>query len=232
MNKLSQWSIGLLIAATLGLLISASAQTTNFDCSSFSRNSNAACGVAPIGGAGANFAYVGSGGNFPSISGSKAYLMTTGNGHAAYAMNYQQPVSTKAFTARWTFVPNGWNLAFVMNNNTNTDAGPTGKSFFAGAGCEAGFYEAFDGNNTPPTNVFALELDSQSSLTENGTFSYSSAQIYHAAQSPCNPNDGQSNYYSTTKISTAPVPLNSPAGCPVAAPAILIRRPCPTTEPL
>jgi hypothetical protein len=117
-------------------------------------------------------------------------------------------VNVQAFTTTFTFVPNGWNLAFVLQNNTNSSAG-TGTYFAAGAGCEAGFYQAFDG--APPNNVFALELDSQSYLDSSETFTYSSVQIYQQGQSPCNPNDNQPNYYLTDKISTSPVPLTSPA---------------------
>ena len=43
------------------------------------------------------------------------------------------------------------------------------------------------------------------------SFSYSSAQIYQSGQSPCNPNDSGPNYTLIDKISSSPVPLNSPA---------------------
>ena len=40
----------------------------------------------------------------------------------------------------------------------------------------------------PPNNVFALELDSDSPLVNDGSsFTYSSAMIYEADQSPCIP---------------------------------------------
>jgi Chitobiase/beta-hexosaminidase C-terminal domain len=42
-------------------------------------------------------------------------------------------------------------------------------------------------------------------------FSYSSVQLYQTGQSPCNPNDSAPHYWGTNKISTSPVPLNSPS---------------------
>jgi Chitobiase/beta-hexosaminidase C-terminal domain len=191
----------------LGGLIPASAQTTVFNCSSFS--SSGACGVNTSGGA-ANFLMPGNGP--PSLSGSRVLLMPQGAVHQGDALNWSLArVNDQAFTTSFTFIPNGWNVAFVLQNNTNTDAAPEGAAFAAGAGCEAGFYQAFTNNNQPPTDIFALELDSQSYLNSSETFTYSSVQIYKQGQSPCNPNDGQPNYYLTDKISTSPVALTSPA---------------------
>ena len=126
---------------------------------------------------------------------------------------YQTAVNVQNFTTTFTFVPNGQNIAFVLQNDTAGGANPD--DFSQGAGCEAGFFQAF--TTTPPNNIFALELDSYSPLTNaNGAddgapFTYSSVQIYSAGQSPCNPNDNGPNYTFIPKISTAPVPLNSPA---------------------
>jgi hypothetical protein len=61
-------------------------------------------------------------------------------------------------------------------------------------------------------NILALELDNYSYLGSTQSFSYSSAQIYQTNQSPCNPDDSSPVYYLTNKVSTSPVPLNSPAG--------------------
>jgi len=78
--------------------------------------------------------------------------------------------------------------------------------FSAGAGCEAGFFQAYS-QPVPPNNVFALELDSYSPLTETGPFTNSSVQIYQSGQSPCLPSI--QNYPVVDKISTAPVDLTA-----------------------
>ena len=100
------------------------------------------------------------------------------------------------------------NVAFVLQNSNNNPYF-NGASFSSGAGCEAGFYQAF--NQAPPNNVFALEFDSWAYLGSVQSFSYSSVQIYQSGQSPCNPNDSGPGYVLIDKISTSPVPLNSPA---------------------
>jgi hypothetical protein len=126
-------------------------------------------------------------------------------------------VNDQAFTARFRFVPNGQNIAFVIQNSNNN---PTfdGAEFSAGAGCEAGFFQGYNQSN-PPNNVFALELDSYSPLTNGASFTYSSAQIYTSnpfVQCPCIGGAGicgtnNSDSGNITKISTSPVPLNSPS---------------------
>jgi hypothetical protein len=120
-------------------------------------------------------------------------------------------VNEQAFSSTFTFIPNGWNLAFVLQNNTNAAASAGGTALQAGAGCEAGFFQGFTTNDKSTNFITALELDSQSGLTSGASYSYSSAQLYQSAESPCNPNDGQYGYFLTNKISTSPVPLNSPA---------------------
>ena len=107
-------------------------------------------------------------------------------------------------------MPDGQNVALLIQNSNN-NPGYDGTDFSGGAGCEGGFYQAFAAN-APPNNVFALEFDSYSYLNSSETFTYSSAQIYQMAQSPCNPNDSGPNYWLTNKISTSPVPLDSPSG--------------------
>jgi hypothetical protein len=189
----------LLLAVILGTLGSASAQSA-FNCSSFS--STGACGV----GGSQNFNPVGPA---PSLSGSRILLVPSGTTHQGSAVNYTTKVNVQAFNANFTFVPNGQNVAFVLQNTSDTP-GYQGTDFVAGAGCEAGFFQAF-GLYPPPNNIFALELDSWSYLGSAQDFTYSSAQIYQAGQSPCNPNDSGPNYVLIDKISTSPVPLNSPA---------------------
>ena len=190
----------------LGFLFPASAQVINCP-SGFA--SSGSCGVSFIGSGGQAFAVVGSpNGSNPALSGSQVDLIPTGAPHAALGFIYQTKVNTQAFTSTFTFVPNGWNLAFVIQNNTAAGGG-SGPNFSSGAGCEAGFYQAFGNPPAPPNNIFALELDSYSPLTESGSFTYSSAQIYQAGQSPCLPNDNGPNYYPTNKISTSPVNLTT-----------------------
>jgi hypothetical protein len=193
--------LSLLILAAAS--ISATAQNV-FSCASFS--SSGACGVAQNG---APFAAIS---GRASVSGSRVLLLPSGVTHESTAIIYQSVVSARSFTSTFTFVPNGQNVAFVLENNNN-NPGYDENYFIGGAGCESGFFQAF-GANAPPNNTFALELDSYSPLTEDASFSYSSAQIYQAGQSPCLPNDNGPNYYPTNKISTSPVPLNSPAGIP------------------
>jgi hypothetical protein len=147
------------------------------------------------------------------LSGSRVDLLPTGATHAALSLNYQTPVNVQAFMASFRFVPNGQNIAFVIQNSNNNPYF-NGSVFSAGAGCEAGFFQGYSQTN-PPNNVFALELDSYSPLTNNGSFSYSSAQIYSSApyvQCPCLPDSecGTNNTPAAiAKISTAPVDLTT-----------------------
>ena len=141
-------------------------------------------------------------------------------------LNYRAAkVNAQAFSTTFTFVPNGWNVAFILNNsNNNPDF--NGKAFSAGAGCEAAFYQGFSQAN-PPNNVFALELDQVGSLTAGASnFTYSSVQYYDTGhvppnapnppgRSPCNPDFGTPEnvpYVGVNKVSTSPVPLNNPPG--------------------
>jgi hypothetical protein len=169
--------------------------------------SSGSCGVSMIGSGGQPFAIVGGqNGSTPGLSGSQVDLVPAGAVHTGLALNYQTPVNVQSFSSTFTFIPNGWNVAFVINNSTR-DGG--GKSFAAGAGCEGGFFQGFD--TAPPNNVFALELDSQSPLTENGSFTYSSVQIYQSGESPCLPNLGGTDftYVPIDKVSTSPVNLTT-----------------------
>jgi Chitobiase/beta-hexosaminidase C-terminal domain/Legume lectin domain len=178
------------------------------DCpSGFS--SSGSCGVSLVGAGGQPFELVGTtNGTTPGFNGSQINLIPSGATHVALSLNYQTKVNVQAFTSTFRFVPNGQNVAFVLQNSNNNPSF-NGSAFSAGAGCEAGFYQAF--NQSPPNNVFALELDSWSYLGSVQTFSYSSAQIYQSSQSPCNPNDSGPGYVLIDKLSTSPVPLNSPA---------------------
>lgn len=131
-------------------------------------------------------------------------------------MIYQQKVNVQAFTATFTFVPTGLNIAFVLQNDTSNHygVGLNGRDFSAGAGAEAGFFQLFD--TEPVNNIFALELDGYHALTlaDPYNFTYSSTQIYSSRVSPQipagTPQWTDRTVYSTDKISTYPVPLNSP----------------------
>ena len=201
-----------LAVIALGFLLPASAQTTIFNCSS-GFSSSGACQVGVF--SGGPFEVLGTqNGSSPALSGTSVLLASPGAEHTALSMIYQTPVAATAFTTTFTFVPDGQSLAFVVQNNNGGGTFGGAANFSSGAGCEAGFYQAFVPPNAAATNIFALLFDSTSSLTESGSFSYSSVQIYQQYQSPCNPNDSGPGYWSTTKFSTSPVPLNSPATTP------------------
>jgi hypothetical protein len=206
--KLASTTAKLTGASTLTTEAIAAASTTAaqpvINCSTFT--SSGACGVGIGVGGGQKFEILG---GIGSLSDSIINLIPTGITHYAPALNYQTPVNVQAFTATYTFVPNGQNAAFILQNTNNTP-GYNGPFFTNGAGCEGGFYQAF--NPVPPNNVFAVMLDSYSPLTNGGSFTYSSAQIYQSGQSPCLPNDDGPGYFPTTKFSTSPVNLT--AGSP------------------
>jgi Legume lectin domain len=193
----------------MGMQIRSSGQNV-IDCPGFA--STGACGVAVSGAGGQNFKIT----NSPKgvLSGSSVDLIPTGVSHYGSGLIYQTPVNVQAFTATFTFVPNGWTFAFVLQNNTNTGASAGGaKAFGAGAGCEAGFYQGFSNNDESTNKIFALDLDSYDPMRlGRDKFTYSSVQIYSAGQSPCIPNlGGTVPYVGQNKISTSPVSLNSPA---------------------
>ena len=173
-------------------------------------------------------------GSNPALAGSAVNLVPAGANHVANNMNWRSAkVNVGQFSTTFTFVPNGWNLAFILNNSNNN---PTfnGNAFSAGAGCEAAFFQAF-GQASPPNNVFALELDQASNLLASNQSgpggglgqspSYSSVQYYDTGhdppnppnapgRSPCIPDLGTDmtglTYIPVNKVSTSPVPLNNP----------------------
>ena len=174
------------------------------------------CGVGGIVGSGTNIKVVGTGnGSSPGISGGKVLLVPSGGTHVALSLMYQAAVNVQAFTTTFTFVPDGQNVAFTINNDNACDSGTCflGPNFSSGASCEGGFYQGFTDGNSSVNNIFALMFDSYGEEPAGGgTFTYSNAQIYDMQQSPCNPTSGGTNpYWGTNKLSTSPVPLNSPA---------------------
>jgi len=186
-----------------------------FNCSSGFASSGT-CGVGIIYPLNEPFAVTGANnGATPGMSGAAVELIPGNGQHNAMSMNYSTPVSVQAFSTTFTFQMNGYNIAFVaQNNNLEVDGqGVYGKLFSAGAGCEDGFYQAFPSPAyaNAPNNIFALDLDASNGNTPTGGFTYSNVQVYQAMQSPCNGNDGQSPYASPlNRISTYPVSLDSP----------------------
>ena len=229
MVKVPSATANLTAAGTLWTAPAAASASTQpvINCPDGFTSASNGCGVANSSG-GPGFFLTGTpNGTTPGLSGSQVILIPTGGTHTAMNLNYQTAVNVQAFTATYTFIPNGWNLAFTLNNNTNpyTGGNPANlpATFSAGAGCEGSFYQAFPSSgNQSVNNIFALELDQQDALTaSNPNYTYSSVQIYSAGQSPCNPTESNSApvpYVQVNKISTFPVPLNlstgSGAGCP------------------
>ena len=118
---------------------STQAQVINYP-SGFSSSSSVACGVGiiyPINGY--SFTVTGGpNGSSPGLSGSRVLLLPAGASHVALSLIYQTPVNVQAFTATFTFVPNGQNFSLIFNNsNNNPDF--NGSEFSAGAGGEVDF---------------------------------------------------------------------------------------------
>lgn len=197
--------------------VSASAQTVVNCPSGFA--SSGSCGVSLIGGGGQPFMLAGSPNGFPpSLVGSQVRLIPSSANHTALNMNFTTKVNVQAFDVTYTFIPNGWNISFVLQNNTNSNAGGIGSGFSSGAGCEASFFQGFpSGGGTQSTNnLWAMELDSNNPLPagSGGPYTHSSVQTYTTNQSPCNPRLGTPTvpYVAQTKISIAPVNLNLTTG--------------------
>ena len=212
---MKRFSVLFIAVMGLGLLVPASAQTI-FNCSGFA--SSGTCGVNVWYQHNTPFSW--NNGALAAISGSQIVMIpvgSNGGGHNSTNVTYQTAVNVQAFTSTFTFVPNGKNIAFVVQNNTSAAgdyvAGP-GSNFNAGAGCEAGFFQAFTGGPPLVNNIFAMELDQFSPLLNTApwpyTFTYSSAMIYQAEQSPCIPAyNGTFGYqFAPSKVSTSPVNLN------------------------
>ena len=106
-----------LAITALVFLGSAGAQNV-FNCSSFA--STGTCGV----GSGQNFRLAG---GVAALSGSQLNFIPAGTTHAGTGLNYFTPVNAQSFTANFTFVPNGQNVAFVLQN-TNNNSGYDGTS--------------------------------------------------------------------------------------------------------
>jgi hypothetical protein len=156
------------------------------------------------------------------LSGTAINLQPTGVTHAPNNFNFvSTPVNVQAFTTTYQFVPNNWNLAFYLENATQAGGGngpapgfTLAQSFTGGAGCEGAFYQTFPSGFVPPNNIFVLSLDNGNLQVNSLTPTwYSNVQVYQQLQDPCIPADGTEPYYQghQNKVSTAPVPLASPA---------------------
>src|SRR5271170_4261165 len=138
----------LLLSVILGIISSASAQSV-FSCSSgFSSTTSAACGVAitTLTGARGPFDVNGAtNGSTPALSGSAVNLVTANADHTAMTLEYQTAVNVQAFTTTYSFIPDGQNVSFAIQNaNICGQFGCfTGQNWSSGAGCEGGFFQAF-----------------------------------------------------------------------------------------
>jgi hypothetical protein len=219
------------LLANFSITVAITALTPVFNCSGFATSGSGTtgnCGVRfPGSSFGTTMIVVGTfNGSNPAISGSQVNLIPANSNHNGNNLNYElAQVNVGQFSTTFTYVPNGMNLALVLQNNTNTAAAGTGYNFTAGAGCEASFFQGFTGGGGPPNNTFAVDLDQHDSSVAGGTtFTYSSVQYYGSTsppnapnppgQSPCNPDlggDGSWTYVGVNKVSTSPVAMNSPA---------------------
>lgn len=200
-NILMKRPAALAIIALLAL--SAHAQSI-FNCSSgFNNTSSDPCGTPTSYGYPGGYAFEGNAG---PLNAGRMTLVPTGQGHNGNALTYQTQVNVQAFTMTFTFVP-GDNEALVIQNNSNGPA--PAFAFASGAGGEGGFYQNATGN-VYPNNVFALMFDSYYTTTSG--FTYSSVQIYQSLEMPAVPAGTEGlPVYDINKVSTSPVPLNSPA---------------------
>jgi hypothetical protein len=132
-------------------------------------------------------------------------------------------VNDEAFSTSFTFVNNGYNLAFVLENATyNYNACQCGGwdfpwSFAAGAGDEAGFTQMAGASNIMPVNTWAIEFNEYTPQTPSGGFNYSTVSMYLQGETSSMPPLTGGSYptylpeFGINKVSTSPVPLNNPA---------------------
>jgi hypothetical protein len=223
----SAQAAGVTITATGTITNDDSSGVTIFNCGSggtaFTVNTGSTSTACTIGG----FAFSNDRPNGFDVTGAgyavtsgKAVLGDGGNGgHIGLGMMYSTVVNVQAFTATYTFIANGKNLALTFNNATNNMFGFNGRNFSAGAGCEAGFFQLADTDT--PNNIFAVEFtqDQPTLVANDPTFTYSNVMIYSYRQSPCMPSwvfpDSWTNPTPAmtipNKVSTSPVAMNSPS---------------------
>ncbi len=196
-----------LVIVFLATATYAGAQT--IPCASgFSTVLTAPCGVG-FPGSGTPRTFLSPGNAGQNISGTTLILQPAGAVHDGVSVLYQTALNDQAWTTTYTWTPNGWNLAFMLENVSNQSGG-NGGAYAGGGGCEGGFFQGFA--SAVPNNVFAINFDSNAYISTASGFTYSTVQLFQTSLSPCLPADGTEDFYSTlNRISTSPVPLTSPA---------------------
>ncbi len=217
----------LLTLALLVIGLPVIAQTTIFNCGSsnaWSYTSSPAgngCGVSNSNSPNTNFwAY---GITSGLVTSSSVTVTPANSGHAGWGFGYTSPVNDKAFSTSFTFVNNGYNLAFVLGNATyNYNACQCGGwdfpwSLAAGAGDEAGFTQMAGASNIMPINTWAIEFNEYTPMNPSGSFAYSTVSMYLQGETSSMPPLTGGSYptylpeFGINKISTSPVPLSNPA---------------------
>lgn len=180
-----------------------------FNCSSFTSGGSGNCNYDNTGASG----FWLTGQSTPFAANGQMLLVPFDQGHNAFNMNFHTPVNIQAFTTTLNFSPDGQNIVFVLQNNTNTSCcGSINQFFSAGAGEEAGFFQAF-GTVGPgwPNRIVGLKFGMGDFLKQtDSSYTYSSVQLYETGAPPNDPNDGGTFWWPTDKISTSPVPMNLP----------------------
>ena len=211
----------LLALIVLGILIPASAQTI-FNCSSGFVTANTTCGVGYNGTGGYQFQFaqdpngviLGTAANLIPVA--QMAAVTTGAG-----LMYQTRVNAQAFTANFTFVANGKNVAFVLAKQQFRlqETRPIPNTSRAARDARPDSIRRLQVAIHPGQQYLCTGAGSILSANKLAVaFTYSSAQIYQQVEAPCHPpyTSGNGTTYGTTfsptKLSTSPVPLNSPAG--------------------
>jgi Chitobiase/beta-hexosaminidase C-terminal domain len=198
-----------------------------FNCgtggTAFNSTAFATCSVTWPGPPNNDYAFFASSNLSGSVVSGAIDFIPSGSGHSGNGLFYQTPVNVQGFTTNFTWVGNGYNLSFVINNAGGTPPNNGSATFSSGAGGEGGFYQAFTTASPPGPglvlDMFALQFDSYYPLTvAGGSFAYSSAQLYQGMQCPYVPGSNTASNqipcYQINKISTSPVALNSPSTTP------------------
>ncbi len=188
-----------LVVMTLGFLGPAAIAQNIFNCGGWT-TSNGPCSISFSGSNPLNFFVPTPNGR---LSGTAVNMVPGGSTHLGYSMLYETPVNDQAFTTTFTFVPNGFNFAFVVEN-ANNNGQPGG--FAAGAGGEGGFSQFAGGSNIAPNYVFALEFDSGGMNCQTCGYTNGGVQWYQTLQNPALPGDANAGYlpiYPTNKVSVS-----------------------------
>lgn len=194
----------LLFCAPLGLLSSAASAQTVFTCSSFNTTSAPCRAVFSGSSAGPTDFFVSTATPPSGLVSGAINMVPSGSSHLGYCTMYQSAVNAQAFSTTFTFVPNGYNFAFVVQN-ANNNGSPSG--FCSGAGGEGGFSQfAGPPSNIAPNNVFALQFDSGGNNCQSCGYTNGGVQWYQTLQNPALPANSNAGYlpiYSTNKVSVS-----------------------------